>query len=208
MQRSDDPRGAQVGLASLEQAAAKAAELTEPGSLEKIVNWARKNSLWPMPFGTACCAIEFMGSVGSSLDLARFGAEFVRFSPRQCDLMIVAGTITNKMAPVLAKIYAQMAEPKWVIAMGACASTGGMFNTYSVLQGIDRIIPVDYYVPGCAPRPEALLYAILELQKRISEESDVTKSREEFRERWIRGLKGRGLTPKVESILRRAKGAE
>jgi len=206
MERADTQGGTRVGLASLEQAAARAAELTEPGSLEKIVNWARKHSLWPMPFGTACCAIEFMGMVGSSLDISRFGAEFVRFSPRQCDLMIVAGTITNKMAPVLRKIYEQMAEPKWVIAMGACASSGGMFNSYSVLQGIDRIIPVDYYVPGCPPRPEAVLYAVLELQKSIGNEVDVNRSREEIRERWIRGLKGRGLTPKADSILRRGGG--
>jgi len=194
-----DPTG-RVAVASLEETAALAQELGTPGGLDKFVSWARQHSLWPMPFGTACCAIEFMGIVGSSLDLSRFGAEFVRFTPRQCDLMIVAGTIVNKMAPVLEKIYDQMVEPKWVISMGACASTGGMFNTYSVLQGIDRIIPVDYYVPGCPPRPEAVLYAVLELQKRIGEEPNVLKSREEFRAQWVRGVKGRGPTPKSQLV--------
>jgi len=167
-----------------------------PGALERFVNWARKHSLWPIPFGTACCAIEFMGAVGSTYDLSRFGAEFVRFSPRQCDLMIVAGTVVNKMAGVLQTIYDQMAEPKWVIAMGACASTGGMFNTYSVLQGIDRIVPVDFYVPGCPPRPEMLLDAIIKLQARISKETAVLSSRERHRQFWVRGLYGRGETPK------------
>ncbi len=195
-----------VAVASLEEAASVAREMKRPGALEQFVNWSRKHSLWPIPFGTACCAIEFMGMVGSSLDLSRFGAEFVRFSPRQCDLMIVAGTIVNKMAPVLRKIYLQMAEPKWVISMGACACSGGMFNTYSVLQGIDRIIPVDYYVPGCPPRPEAVLYAILELQKRISEESSVLSSKERHREAWVRGLKARGRTPK--SIILHGKGED
>ncbi len=190
-----DPSG-RVSLADLNEAAEMVRELKKPGAMARFVNWSRKHSLWPMPFGTACCAIEFMGMVGSSLDLSRFGAEFVRFSPRQCDLMIVAGTITGKMAPVLKTIYEQMAEPKWVIAMGACACTGGMFNTYSVLQGCDRIIPVDYYVPGCAPRPEAVLYAILELQKRIGNETRVLTSKERLREPWIRGIKGRGRSPK------------
>jgi NADH-quinone oxidoreductase subunit B len=124
----------------------------------------------------------------------------MRFSPRQADMMLVCGTITNKMAPVLRRIYDQMSEPKWVISMGACASSGGMFNVYSVLQGIDRIIPVDYFVPGCPPRPESLLYAILELQKQIATESDVLKSRERFREAWVRGLNGRGVTPKTKII--------
>jgi NADH-quinone oxidoreductase subunit B len=194
-QRRSDSR-ATVTVASLEEAARLARELKQPGLLNKAVNWSRKHSLWPIPFGVACCAIEFMGMVGSSMDLSRFGAEFVRFSPRQCDLMIVAGTIVGKMGPVLRKIYDQMAEPKWVIAMGACASSGGMFNTYSVLQGIDRIVPVDYYVPGCPPRPEAVMYAILELQKRISEESGIQTSKERHREAWVRGLDGRGQTPK------------
>jgi len=200
-----DPTGT-VTISTLDEAAALAEKLSNPGAVEKFVDWARKHSLWPIPFGTACCAIEFMGMVSSSLDLSRFGAEFVRFSPRQCDLMIVAGTITNKMAPVLRKIYEQMAEPKWVICMGACACSGGMFNTYSVLQGIDRLIPVDYYVPGCPPRPEAVLYAFLELQKRISEESHVLESRERMREAWVRGLKGRGETPKSRIMQAGVKG--
>jgi NADH-quinone oxidoreductase subunit B len=140
-------------------------------TVDKAVNWARKNSLWPMPFGTACCAIEMMGTFCSRYDLARFGAERMSFSPRQADLMIVAGTITHKMVPVLKKIYNQMTEPKWVIAMGACASSGGLFNTYSVLQGIDRVIPVDVYVPGCPPRPEGLIYGIMQIQKKVEKES-------------------------------------
>ena len=180
----------------LEEALTFARNMKDPSMMDKFVNWARLNALWPLPFGTSCCAIEFMGMVGASLDISRFGAEFVRFSPRQADLIIVAGTITTKMAPVLKQVYEQVAEPKWVISMGACASTGGMFNTYSVLQGIDRIIPVDYYVPGCPPRPEAVLYAFLELQKRISEEPDSLRSREKWREAWVRGLHGRGETPK------------
>ena len=184
----------------LDEALAFARDMKSPSMVDNFVNWARQNSLWPIPFGTSCCAIEFMGLVSSSLDISRFGAEFVRFSPRQADLMIVAGTITNKMAPVLKQVYVQMAEPKWVISMGACASTGGMFNTYSVLQGIDRVIPVDYYVPGCPPRPEAVLYAFLELQKRIDEESDVLASREKFREAWVRGLHGRGESPKTKIL--------
>jgi len=195
-----DPSG-RVVVATLDEAAALAEDLKQPGKLDQFISWARKHSLWPIPFGTACCAIEFMGMVGSSVDISRFGSEFVRFTPRQCDLMIVAGTIVNKMAPVLKKIYDQMAEPKWVISMGACACTGGMFNTYSVLQGIDRIIPVDYYVPGCPPRPEAVVYAMLELQKRIGEEGATLKSREEFRRQWVRGLKGRGTTPKRERFV-------
>lgn len=139
-------------------------------TVDKAVNWARKNSLWPMPFGTACCAIEMMAAFCSRFDLARFGAERMSFSPRQADLMIVAGTITYKMAPVLRKIYDQMTEPKWVIAMGACASSGGLFNTYSVLQGIDRVLPVDVYVPGCPPRPEGLIHGIMQIQKKVEKE--------------------------------------
>ncbi len=140
-------------------------------TLSAMVNWARKSSLWPMPFGLACCAIEMMASVAPRFDLARFGAEVFRFSPRQSDLMIVAGTLTYKMAPVARKIYDQMPEPKWVIAMGACAISGGVFNTYSVVQGIDEILPVDVYLPGCPPRPEALIHAIMEIQKKIEKES-------------------------------------
>ena len=134
---------------------------------EKLEEWAQKNSFWPLPFGTACCAIEFMGVVSSHYDMARFGYEVVRFSPRQSDVMIVAGTITDKMAPVLKRIYDQMPDPKWVIAMGACASSGGMFGTYSTVQGVDEIVPVDVYAPGCPPRPETLIAAIMKIQELI-----------------------------------------
>lgn len=139
-------------------------------TLEKVANWARKSSLWPATFGLACCAIEMMASAMPRYDLARFGAEVFRASPRQADLMIVAGTVTNKMAPVVRRIYDQMTEPKWVIAMGACASTGGIFQSYAVLQGVDRIIPVDVYLPGCPPKPEALIHAIMQIQKKIDRE--------------------------------------
>ena len=135
--------------------------------LESAVNWARGNSLWPLPFGTACCAIEFMSMVSSHYDIARFGAEVVRFSPRQADLLIVAGTIVDKIAPVLKTIYEQMAEPKYVIAMGACATSGGFYRVYHVVQGIDEIIPVDIWVPGCPPTPEGLMYGILKLREKI-----------------------------------------
>ena len=136
-------------------------------TLQEAVKWARKNSLWPMPFGTSCCGIEMMSTLSSHYDLSRFGAEVVRFSPRQSDLLIVAGTITNKMAPVLRQIYDQMCEPKWVIAMGACSSSGGIFETYSVLQGIDEIMPVDVYIPGCPPIPEGLIHGIIRRQESI-----------------------------------------
>ncbi len=129
------------------------------------VNWARKNSLWPMPFATACCGIELMATASSRYDLARFGAEVMRFSPRQSDLLIVAGRVAIKMMPVLQRIYQQMCEPKWVISMGACASTGGVFDTYAVVQGIDQFMPVDVYVPGCPPRPETLIEGILAIQR-------------------------------------------
>ncbi len=136
--------------------------------LADFVGWARKNSLWPMPMGLACCAIELMATVGPRYDVARFGAEVLRFSPRQSDLMIVSGTVTKKMAPAVKKIYDQMPFPKWVIAMGACASSGGMYRTYAVTQGVDEILPVDVYVSGCPPRPEALIEGILEIQRKIS----------------------------------------
>lgn len=138
---------------------------------EAILAWGRKNSLWPLPFGTACCAIEFMGVVSSIFDISRFGAELVRFSPRQSDLMIVAGTITYKMGPILKQIYDQMSEPKWVISMGVCASSGGFYNNYCTMQGIDHIIPVDVYIAGCPPRPEAILDAVLKLQEKIENPS-------------------------------------
>ena len=139
--------------------------------LDTVVNWARKNSLWPMPFGTACCAIEFMSVMASKYDLSRFGAEAMRFSPRQSDMMLVLGTVTNKMAPILRTIYAQMAEPKWVVSVGVCASSGGMYRTYATLQGIDRVVPVDVYVPGCPPRPESMIYGVMKLQEKIEKES-------------------------------------
>jgi NADH-quinone oxidoreductase subunit B len=143
-----------------------------PTLLSEAAKWAQKNSLWPMPFGTSCCGIEMMSTLSSTYDLSRFGAEVVRFSPRQADMLIVAGTITTKMAPVLRTIYDQMLEPKWVIAMGACSSSGGIFDTYSVLQGIDEIMPVDVYVPGCPPIPEGLIHAILHLQNKIEKGMD------------------------------------
>jgi len=139
-------------------------------TVEKVANWARKSSLWPATFGLACCAIEMMASAMPRYDLARFGAEVFRASPRQADLMIVAGTVSNKMAPVLRRIYDQMPEPKWVIAMGACAATGGIFQSYAVVQGVDRIVPVDVYVPGCPPKPEGLIFAIMQIQKKIEKE--------------------------------------
>ena len=135
--------------------------------VDDVINWGRKNSLWPMPYGTACCAIEFMGVVSGAFDISRFGAELVRFSPRQSDLLLVMGTINIKQAPILKKIYEQMCAPKWVISVGACASSGGFYNNYSVLQGIDEVIPVDVYVPGCPPRPEQILDAVMKLQKKM-----------------------------------------
>src|SRR5664280_2341622 len=138
--------------------------------LDAAINWFRKYSMWPMPMGLACCAIELMAAGASRFDIARFGAEVMRFSPRQSDVMIVSGTVTYKMALAVKRIYDQMAEPKWVIAMGACASTGGMYRSYAVLQGVDRILPVDFYVAGCPPRPEALLDALIKLQNKVARE--------------------------------------
>ncbi|HEY3372812.1 MAG TPA: NADH-quinone oxidoreductase subunit B [Prolixibacteraceae bacterium] len=149
-------------------------------SFEKAVGLARKNSLWPLPFATSCCGIEFMATMGSHYDLARFGSERLSFSPRQSDLLMVMGTVAKKMGPVLREVYIQMAEPKWVIAVGACASSGGVFDTYSVLQGIDRIIPVDVYVPGCPPRPEQIINGILKIQDLVGNESLRRRSSQEY----------------------------
>src|SRR4026209_2170592 len=140
-------------------------------SLEKVVGMARKNSIWPLPFATSCCGIEFMATMGAHYDLARFGSERLSFSPRQADLLMVMGTIAKKMGPVLRQVYEQMAEPRWVIAVGACASSGGIFDTYSVLQGIDKVIPVDVYVPGCPPPPEAILDGVMKLQDLVKKEA-------------------------------------
>ena len=139
--------------------------------LNDVVGLARANSLWPLPFATSCCGIEFMATMGSHYDLSRFGAERVGFSPRQCDLLMVMGTIAKKMGPVVKQVYLQMAEPRWVIAVGACASSGGIFDTYSVLQGIDQVVPVDVYVPGCPPRPEAIIDGFMKIQDLVENES-------------------------------------
>ena len=155
-------------------------------SVDKVIGMARANSLWPLPFATSCCGIEFMATMGSNYDLARFGSERLSFSPRQADLLMVMGTIAKKMGPVLKQVYDQMAEPKWVIAVGACASSGGIFDTYSVLQGIDRIIPVDVYVPGCPPRPEALIHAMLSLQEKIRSGMTRDDARRERTQRQVR----------------------
>ena len=140
-------------------------------SLNKVIGLARKNSIWPLPFATSCCGIEYMATMGSNYDVARFGMERMSFSPRQADLLIVAGTISKKLAPILKQVYEQMAEPKWVLSVGACASSGGIFDTYSVLQGIDRVIPVDVYVPGCPPRPEQIIEGIMNIHRLVKNES-------------------------------------
>ena len=149
-------------------------------SLDKVVGMARANSLWPLPFATSCCGIEFMATMGSHYDISRFGSERPSFSPRQADLLMVMGTIAKKMAPIVKQVYLQMAEPRWVMAMGACASSGGIFDTYSVLQGIDRIIPVDVYVPGCPPRPEQVIEGLMQIQEMARNESTRRRNTEEY----------------------------
>lgn len=150
-------------------------------SLDSVVGLARKNSIWPLPFATSCCGIEFMATMASHYDLARFGSERLSFTPRQADLLMVMGTIAKKMGPVLRQVYEQMAEPRWVIAVGASASSGGIFDTYSVLQGIDRIIPVDVYVPGCPPRPEQIIEGVMRIQDLIGKESIRRRNSEEYK---------------------------
>jgi NADH-quinone oxidoreductase subunit B len=177
-------------------------------TVDYVFNWARKSAIWPMTFGLACCAIEMIASSTSRFDIARFGSEVFRPSPRQSDLMIVAGTVSLKMAPVVRRIYDQMPEPKWVIAMGACASVGGPFNTYSVVQGVDKIVPVDVYIVGCPPRPENLFYGLLKLQDKI-DEMTIAKKRptevvlkaemvEEFKKNVQINQSGEHLCPTVE----------
>lgn len=150
-------------------------------SLEKVVALGRKNSLWPLPFATSCCGIEFMATAAATYDLARFGAERMAFTPRQCDLLMVMGTIAKKMAPIVKQVYMQMAEPRWVMAVGACASSGGIFDTYSVLQGIDQVVPVDVYVPGCPPRPEAILDGFMRIQDLAGHESLRRRNSEHYK---------------------------
>ncbi len=166
--------------------------------LDFLVNWARSNSLWPMPFGTACCAIEFMATAAARFDLARFGMERMSFSPRQADVLICAGRLPFKLAPIIRRIYDQMPQPKWVISMGACASTGGIFDNYAMVQGIDTVVPVDVYVPGCPPRPEGLLYGILLLRKKVQAEqmTDLT-----IREEHVLAKGGIRLPPDVVDEL-------
>jgi len=151
-------------------------------SLDKVIGLARANSIWPLPFATSCCGIEFMATMGSNYDLARFGSERLSFSPRQADLLMVMGTIAKKMAPVVRQVYDQMAEPKWVLAVGACASSGGIFDTYSVLQGIDNVVPVDVYVPGCPPRPEQIIDGVMRIQDLIKNEPLRRRHSQEYQE--------------------------
>jgi NADH-quinone oxidoreductase subunit B len=151
-------------------------------SLSKVIGLARANSMWPLPFATSCCGIEFMATMGSNYDLARFGSERMSFSPRQADLLMVMGTIAKKMGPILRQVYEQMAEPRWVISVGACASSGGIFDTYSVLQGIDRIIPVDVYVPGCPPRPEQIIDGVMRIQDLVKNESLRRRNTPEYKQ--------------------------
>ncbi len=169
-------------------------------SVDSVVSWCRKYSLWPMPFATACCGIELMAVGASRFDIARFGAEVMRFSPRQCDLLIVAGRVAMKMMPVLQRIWLQMPEPKWSISMGACACTGGVFDTYAVVQGIDRFIPVDCYIPGCPPRPEQILRSLIDMQEKVQRGGSVFGSQglAEMREQ-EKTLPGRCVVPVGQS---------
>ena len=150
-------------------------------SLDKVIGIARSNSIWPLPFATSCCGIEFMATMGANYDLARFGSERLAFTPRQTDLLMVMGTISKKMAPVLKQVYDQMAEPKWVLSVGACACSGGIFHTYSVLQGIDKVIPVDVYVPGCPPRPEQIIEGLMKIQELAKNESLRRRDSDEYK---------------------------
>lgn len=151
------------------------------GKLSDLVGLGRKNSLWPLPFATSCCGIEFMATMGSNYDLARFGSERMGFTPRQCDVLMVMGTIAKKMGPILKQVYLQMAEPRWVLSVGACACSGGIFDSYSVLQGIDQIIPVDVYVPGCPPRPEAIIDGMMRIQDLVGQESLRRRNSEQYK---------------------------
>jgi NADH-quinone oxidoreductase subunit B len=151
-------------------------------TFDKVIGLARKNSIWPLPFATSCCGIEFMATMGAHYDLGRFGSERLSFSPRQADLLMVMGTIAKKMGPVVQQVYVQMAEPRWVIAVGACAASGGIFDTYSVLQGIDKVVPVDVYVPGCPPRPEQIIQGFMKIQELVENESLRRRYSPEYRE--------------------------
>ena len=169
-------------------------------SVNSVAKWARKNALWPMPFGTACCAIEMMATLSGRFDMSRFGAEVIRFSPRQADLMIVSGRVSIKMMPVLLKIYEQMPEPKWVISMGACASSGGVFDTYTLVQGVDQFLPVHCYIPGCPPRPESLLDALMKIQEIVGEDAESDGSTEGGQEAETPVAPGEQEAPGEETI--------